>query len=250
MNSEFHSTDYYMNVPKKDLEVFCRLEKSNSVPYIFTEGQANQCISIKQRPLKRLFDIIFSAFVLLSGAPVYIFIALLIKMTSRGPILYSQERVGRAGKLFRCYKFRTMVPDAEAVQKYLVESDQLLKNEWLISRKLKKDPRVTMLGTFLRRTSLDELPQFWNVLKGDLSVVGPRPVVVDEVMEFFGSKAGKLLSVRPGITGLWQVSGRSDICYAKRLQLDEQYIDEISMILDFKLIVKTIPSMLFSSGAY
>lgn len=206
---------------------------------------------IKHIPLKRAFDILFSLLCLLIGAPVFLFIILLIFFTSPGKIFYAHARIGRGGKPFRCYKFRTMYADANQKLEEILESDPTLREEWERTYKLKNDPRVTPFGSFLRKTSLDELPQFWNVLKGDLSVVGPRPVVKEEVEKFFGVKSYKILSIRPGLTGLWQVLGRSDIdCYQTRIQLDEYYVDHHSFFLDLKLIAKTIPAMLFSKGAY
>ncbi len=206
---------------------------------------------IKHIPIKRGFDLLFSLSCLFIGAPIYLLIALLIFLTSPGKVIYSHERMGRGGKIFRCYKFRTMYADADQRLKEILANYPLLREEWERTYKLKKDPRVTPFGSFLRKTSLDELPQFWNVLKGDLSVVGPRPVVKQEVEKYFGVKAYKILSIRPGLTGPWQVSGRSDIsCYQTRLQLDEYYVDHQSFLLDLKLIAKTIPAMLFSKGAY
>jgi exopolysaccharide production protein ExoY len=205
---------------------------------------------IKHIPVKRTFDIIFSLLVLILCSPLFAILATLIRLTSPGKALYSQERVGRGGKSFRCYKFRTMFLDADKRLHDILKNDSLKKLEWEQSHKLKNDPRVTKIGSFLRKTSLDELPQFWNVLIGDLSVVGPRPVVQEEITKHFGMKAAKILSVRPGITGIWQVSGRSDISYSKRIQLDEKYVDTHSIALDLKLIVKTIPSIVTSKGAY
>jgi exopolysaccharide production protein ExoY len=206
---------------------------------------------IKHIPIKRLFDIIFSFLCLVIGLPVFLIIALGIYFTSPGSIFYSHSRIGRGGKTFSCYKFRTMYPDAAKRLQEILASDPLLRQEWEANYKLKKDPRVTPLGAFLRKTSLDELPQFWNVLRGDLSVVGPRPVVQEEVDKYLGTKAYKILSIRPGLTGPWQVSGRSDItCYVTRIQLDEAYVDNRSFLLDVKLVVKTVPAMLFSKGAY
>ncbi|WP_068468406.1 sugar transferase [Candidatus Protochlamydia phocaeensis] len=206
---------------------------------------------IKHIPVKRAFDIAFSLACLILGAPVFLLIGLFIFCTSPGKIIYSHERIGRGGKPFRCYKFRSMYSDADKRLKEILASNPQLREEWERSFKLKNDPRITPFGAFLRKTSLDELPQFWNVLKGDLSIVGPRPVVKAEVEKYLGPKAYKILSIRPGLTGLWQVSGRSDInCYQKRIQLDEQYVDNRSFFLDLKLIFKTIPAMLFSRGAY
>lgn len=206
---------------------------------------------VKHIPIKRAFDIIFSLSILIIGLPVFLLIALLILCASPGKPIYAHQRIGRGGRPFRCYKFRTMYADADVRLKELLRTNQKLKEEWEKTYKLKKDPRVTAIGSFLRRTSLDELPQFWNVLKGDLSIVGPRPVVHEELHKYFGAKAPKILSVRPGLTGPWQVSGRSDIsCYIKRIELDEFYIDNQSFLLDLKLVAKTIPAVLFSKGAY
>lgn len=205
---------------------------------------------IRRIPIKRCFDLFFSLFVLIIFSPVLLTIALLILGTSKGKIVFSHERVGRGGKPFRCYKFRTMYSDADKRLKEILSQDPVLKNEWERNYKLKNDPRITSIGAFLRKTSLDEMPQFWNVLKGDLSVVGPRPVIKEEVEKHFKVKAAKILSIRPGLTGLWQVSGRSNISYEARISLDEHYVDNLSLWLDIKLIAKTIPAMIFSRGAY
>ena len=143
-----------------------------------------------------------------------------------------------------------MYPDADLRLKELLAKDPALKAEWDLNHKLKNDPRITPIGRFIRKTSLDELPQFLNVLKGDLSVVGPRPVVQTEVVKHLKEKAPKILSIRPGLTGIWQVSGRSNTTYLERLSLDEQYVDTHNFWLDLKLIAKTIPAMLASRGAY
>jgi len=205
---------------------------------------------VKHLPLKRIFDLCFSALIFLLGFPFFFLIALAICMTSSGQIIYSHERIGRGGKPFRCYKFRTMYRDADKRLKTMLENNPVLQQEWEQCRKLKKDPRITPLGHFLRKTSLDELPQFWNVLRGDLSVVGPRPVVQSELEIFYGMKAKKILSIRPGLTGLWQVSGRNDTSYFTRVLLDETYVERHHLFLDLSLIAKTIPAMLFSKGAY
>lgn len=207
--------------------------------------------SIKHLPLKRTFDIFFSVFCLIILSPIFFIIGLLILFTSPGKMIYSHERMGRGGKTFRCYKFRTMYLDADQRLTDLLKQDPNLLKEWQQTYKLKNDPRVTSIGNILRKLSLDELPQFWNVLKGDLSVVGPRPVVREEFEKYFGTKGYKILSIRPGLTGLWQVSGRSDItCYDKRIQLDEYYVDHRSFLFDLVLILKTIPVMLGQKGAY
>lgn len=207
-------------------------------------------IRIKHTPGKRLFDIFFSLSVLILGFPIFFIIAVAIRFSSPGKIFYCHERIGRGGKPFLCYKFRTMYQDADIRLSEILTSNPLLQEEWIQFRKLKKDPRITPLGHFLRKTSLDELPQFWNVLKGNLSTVGPRPVVKEEVKDYMGEKANKILSIRPGLTGIWQVSGRNDTSYEIRIYLDEKYVDSYNFLLDLALILKTIPKMLFSKGAY
>lgn len=205
---------------------------------------------IRHFPLKRIFDLLFSLFSLIMGAPVFLLIAFFIFITSPGRVIYSHERIGRGGKPFKCYKFRSMYVDSDKRLQLLLAKDQKLKKEWETTFKLKKDPRITPFGHFLRKTSLDELPQFWNVVKGDLSVVGPRPVVKEEIEKYYCLKAHKILSIRPGLTGPWQVSGRSNESYEERIRLDEYYVDHPSFMYDLKLIAKTIPAMLFAKGAY
>lgn len=209
-----------------------------------------QNCTVKHNWPKRLFDITFSFLVLTVGSPLFILVALLVKFSSKGHTVYSHERIGRGGKPFRCYKFRTMHADADQKLLDLLKNDETLRLEWETTRKLRCDPRVTPIGNFLRKTSLDELPQFWNVLTGDLSVVGPRPVVKAEIEKFYGPKAHKILSIRPGLTGMWQVTGRNDTSYETRVKLDEAYVEKHSLWMDLKLIFLTIPSMLFSRGAY
>ncbi|MBS4168814.1 sugar transferase [Parachlamydia sp. AcF125] len=207
-------------------------------------------VQVKHNPIKRTFDIFFSLFALLFCFPLFLIIAISIKLSSKGPIFFSHERIGRGGKPFKCYKFRTMYPDAEARLKEMLVICPKTQEEWNQTHKLKDDPRVTPLGSFLRKTSLDEFPQFWNVLKGDLSVVGPRPVVQDEIAKHYGIKAADILRLRPGITGPWQVSGRNDVSYDTRIMLDQKYVEDHSIILDLKLIAKTIPAIFTSKGAY
>lgn len=204
---------------------------------------------IKRLP-KRALDTIFSLSVLILTAPLFLLIALLIKATSKGSAIYYQTRIGRCGSHFRCYKFRTMYQNADSILAEILANDPQKREEWNNTHKLKHDPRVTPIGRFLRETSLDELPQFWNVLKGDLSVVGPRPVVKEEITRHFGHKAEKIFSVRPGITGLWQISGRSDTSYSKRIALDEYYVENRTLLNDLKIIALTIPSMITKKGAY
>jgi len=197
--------------------------------------------------VKRVFDVVFSASVLVFLAPVYLLIALLIFVTSPGPVFFVQERVGKDGKLFGCIKFRTMVADADRVLAELLETSPQLCAEFEENFKLKNDPRITWIGRFLRWTSLDEFPQFWNVLKGDMSVVGPRPLVVEELPKY-GRHIHKVLTIRPGITGVWQVSGRNDIPYEKRVKIDVYYVSARNFWFDLLVVLKTIGVVIFPKG--
>jgi undecaprenyl-phosphate galactose phosphotransferase len=205
---------------------------------------------IRHFPVKRTCDVLFSAVALTLTLPITLPVSLAIWWSSPGPVFYAQERIGRGGRPFLCYKFRTMHADAEERLQEILKDNPVLQKEWQETRKLKNDPRISVVGQFLRKTSLDELPQFWNVLKGDMSVVGPRPVVADEVVVHFGPKAHKVLSIRPGITGVWQVTGRSDTSYERRVAMDEHYVDNRSLFYDLWIVAKTIPAMLFRRGAY
>lgn len=200
---------------------------------------------------KRLFDIMFSLSVLILFAPVYLLLALSIALSSSGPIFYVQERVGKNRKMFYCLKFRTMVENADDVLLEIMEKSPHLRQEFEDNFKLKKDPRITLIGRFLRMTSLDEFPQFWNVLKGDMSVVGPRPLVEEELPRY-GRYINKILTIRPGITGLWQVSGRNDIPYPRRVQIDLYYANEKNLWMDMWIVFKTIGVVIFpkNNGAY
>ncbi len=204
----------------------------------------------KKNTLKRAFDIGFSFFILLFASPLFLFLILLVKIFSKGPIFYGSVRVGLHGKKIICYKLRTMVQNADLLLEDLLKKDAKLKAEWEKNYKLKQDPRITKIGSLLRRTSLDELPQFWNVLKGDLSVVGPRPISFAEVDLFLHNQGGKIFSLRPGLTGLWQTSGRSNLSYNKRIELEKKYLEKQSFTYDLLLILKTIPLMIFPKGAF
>jgi len=213
------------------------------------QTQVTPYLVVHHSPLKRLFDLTFSFFALLLGSPLFLLLALAVFFTSKGPLIYAHKRVGRGGKIFKCYKFRTMHLDADERLHHLLAEDIDLQNEWNQFYKLKNDPRVTPIGNFLRKTSLDELPQFLNVLKGDLSVVGPRPVTEEE-LKIYGASVNKFLAIRPGLTGPWQVSGRSDTTYRERVELDLTYVEEHSFVGDLRLIIRTIPAMVTSRGAY
>jgi Undecaprenyl-phosphate galactose phosphotransferase WbaP len=199
--------------------------------------------------IKRLADL---ALVIVGGLlvlPLLLFIALLVKFSSPGPVLYGHRRLGRNGRPFRAYKFRSMVNDAgERLQK-LLAADPKLREEWEASHKLKEDPRITGIGKVLRRISFDEFPQLINVLRGEMSLVGPRPIVEDEVVKY-GEDYHRIFSVRPGLTGLWQVSGRSDRDYAGRVALDTYYLQSWSLWLDLWILYKTFGVVLRGKGAY
>ncbi len=196
------------------------------------------------RTLKRIGDVIFSLLVISLGSPVFIFIGILVKLSSPGSIFYIQKRVGRNYREFGCIKFRTMYKDAEELLPNLLEKYPLMRKEFEKDFKLRHDPRITKLGRFLRRSSLDELPQFFNVLKGEMSVVGPRPIVSNEINKY-SLFMEEVVSVRPGLTGLWQVSGRNNLSYKKRVQLDLIYARKRNFLLDLEIIILTLGVLLF-----
>ena len=208
-------------------------------------------IRITKEFYKRCFDIVFSASVLLVFSPLYLILAICVYWCSPGPIFYSQERIGKNFKRFQCSKFRTMVVNADQVLAELLANSPEKQQEFAETFKLKNDPRITWIGKFLRVTSLDELPQFWNVLKGDMSVVGPRPLVPEEVYKY-GNKMERVLTIKPGITGLWQVSGRNDIPYSQRVLIDVYYVSHHNPVLDLWIVLKTVGVVLFpdNNGAY
>lgn len=198
--------------------------------------------------LKRLFDFFGALTILLLMSPLLLWIAFRIRISGPG-VLFKQPRWGHGGDTFRCYKFRTMVPNAEAVLKELLANDPIAKQEWEEKTKITNDPRITSIGELLRRTSLDELPQLLNVLKGEMSLVGPRPILMHEV-DKYGSRFSFYTHVRPGITGLWQVSGRSDTDYRTRVQLDTWYVKNWTLWYDIAILFKTVKVVLGRKGAY
>ena len=196
------------------------------------------------RSLKRIGDVIFSLLVLSLGSPIFILIGILVKLSSPGSVFYIQKRIGRNYREFGCIKFRTMYKNADDLLPNLLEKYPLMRKEFEKDFKLRKDPRITKLGRFLRRSSLDELPQFFNVLKGEMSVVGPRPIVSNEINKY-SLFMEEVISVRPGLTGLWQVSGRNNLSYKKRVQLDLIYARNRNFILDLEIIILTLGVLLF-----
>jgi exopolysaccharide biosynthesis polyprenyl glycosylphosphotransferase len=197
--------------------------------------------------VKRILDIMASVLGLIILSPILLVVTILIKLESRGPAIFSQKRIGLNGKEFKMYKFRSMAQNADEILKELLK-DEEYKKEWDLNQKFNKDPRITKIGNFLRKTSLDEIPQFINVLKGDMSLIGPRPLVSGELDAHNGNHE-LYESVRPGISGWWGVNGRSETTYQERLLLEYYYIENYSFMLDIKCIFKTIKVVLFKKGA-
>lgn len=198
---------------------------------------------------KRSFDITAAALALILFSPIFLMIMALIKCTDGGSAFYGHRRVGHNGRYFHCLKFRTMVTDGDRVLRDYLMANPQAAEEWRMTRKLRFDPRVTAVGSVLRKLSLDELPQLINILRGDMSVVGPRPVV-DEELGLYDSHASFYLRTRPGLTGLWQISGRNDVSYEARIAFDTHYVQNWSFIRDILIIVRTIPAVCFSRGSY
>ena len=195
--------------------------------------------------LKKIFDVSISFISLILLSPVFLILAILVKLDSKGPVFYAHKRKGKNRSDIKIYKFRTMYSNSDEIfQSFTTEQ----KEEYYKNFKLDNDPRVTKLGGFLRKTSLDELPQLLNVLKGDLSLIGPRPIVEKEIFKY-GEYADKFFSVIPGITGYWQANGRSYTSYDERIQMDMYYIDNRSFMMDIKIILKTVISVIKKEGA-
>lgn len=205
-------------------------------------------IDLGNNMLKRTVDCIGSLVLIIIFSPALAIIALLIRRDG-GSSIYKQERIGYGGKTFKCYKFRSMVMNSQQRLEEVLATDPKAREEWENDFKLKNDPRITAIGNFLRKTSLDELPQLFNVLQGDMSLVGPRPVVPDELPRY-GALTQKYLSARPGMTGLWQVSGRNDVTYRERVSLDCYYIENWKLHTDFVLMLKTVTVIFHGKGAY
>jgi exopolysaccharide production protein ExoY len=197
----------------------------------------------------RVLDIVGSATALLFFAPLLILVALAIAILDPGPIFFAHSRIGRGNRMFPCLKFRSMVVDSAARLERALASDPALRAQWNLDHKLKDDPRITRIGRFLRKSSLDELPQLLNVLRGDMSLVGPRPIVPAEVRHY-GRYFREYCEVKPGITGLWQISGRSDTSYRRRVALDVTYVRTRSLVLNIAIIFKTIPAIILAKGSY
>lgn len=209
-----------------------------------------KCINNEESKLyllsKRMFDILCSGIAIIIFSPVFLILVILIKLDSKGPALFAHKRIGKGGQEIGVYKFRSMVINAQEVMENF-SSEQ--KAEFEKNFKLENDPRITKIGDFLRKTSLDELPQLMNIIKGEMSIVGPRPIVKAEIKKY-GEFAEKLFSVTPGLTGHWQANGRSDTTYEQRIEMDMEYIDNRSFFMDIKIIFQTISSVIMKRGAH
>jgi Undecaprenyl-phosphate galactose phosphotransferase WbaP len=224
---------------------FARREVAATIP----EVRRSALLLGWSRAAKRCFDFVFAAALTLAALPLGVLIALAIVLDSRGPVFFCHARLGRGHRPFRLWKFRTMMVASDgAFQEYLDRNPELAR-EWRLTHKLRNDPRITRVGRFLRKTSLDELPQLWNVLRGDMSMVGPRPIVCEEVAKY-GPAFALYSQVLPGLTGLWQVSGRNDTHYHRRVELDSHYIRHWAPWLDGRILLQTVRVVLRGHGAY
>lgn len=198
--------------------------------------------------VKRVFDIVVSLCAMILLLPLFVVIGILIKIDSKGPIFFLQKRIGKDGKMFKLYKFRTMCLNADKELRGILETDKKAREEYEKNKKLENDPRITRMGKIIRRLSLDELPQLFNIFIGNMTFVGPRPYLYREKKDM-GNSYEKIIAVKPGLTGLWQVSGRSDVTFETRLKLDEEYLEKVSLILDAKIFLKTFFIILKKEGA-
>ena len=223
------------------------MEKANITDT--SKAAASNTHSVKPKPIydfvKRVFDIVWSLIGLIVLSPVFIILSILIKTTSEGPVFFAHKRVGKGGKTIKIYKFRSMVTNAEELIKQFTPEQ---KAEYEKNFKLENDPRITKVGNFMRKTSLDELPQLINILKGDISIVGPRPVM-DVETKIYGNYRNMLLSVKPGLTGFWAANGRSHTTYTRRRAMEIYYVKNRSVLLDLKIIFKTFISVFKREGA-
>jgi exopolysaccharide production protein ExoY len=199
--------------------------------------------------LKRALDVLVALTGIAVLWPLMLMVIVAIRCSDPGPAIFGHERIGLNGRRFKCLKFRSMITNSEAALRELLERDEAAAAEWAQSQKLKNDPRVTRLGKVLRETSLDELPQLWNVVKGDMSIVGPRPIVSAEVTRY-GNAFPSYAATKPGITGLWQVTGRSDCTYEERVSLDVAYVQNWSILSDLYIIAKTVVVVFGRKGSY
>ncbi|MDQ0458383.1 sugar transferase [Rhizobium paknamense] len=220
--------------------------RSASTPYFTSIAAGTQPVGGIS---KRSLDILIACMALVLFSPLFLLIAALVKLTDGGSVFYGHRRVGHNGQHFHCLKFRTMVQNGDKVLQDYLRNNPEAYEEWRTTRKLQNDPRVTVVGSVLRKLSLDELPQLFNIVRGEMSIVGPRPVVEDE-LEMYEAAAHYYLQTRPGLTGLWQVSGRNDVSYATRVAMDTQYVKNWSLVKDVMIMIKTVPAVCLSRGSY
>ncbi|WP_333604858.1 sugar transferase [Novosphingobium sp.] len=227
--------------------------RSGTFVYAGARGRGSQESARLFNSLKieviRGLDIVFALTALLIFAPLMLLLALAVAILDPGPIFFAHKRIGLGGKDFYCLKFRSMAVDAEQRLQALLASDERARAEWAKDQKLRNDPRITQLGQFLRKSSLDELPQLFNVLRGEMSLVGPRPIVRSEVPRY-GRYFEHYCAVRPGITGLWQISGRNDVSYRRRVAFDVTFTRALTTGLYLRILVATVPSVLLQRGTY
>jgi len=219
-----------------------------SMPIAFSDRVVTRIASLAKNSTKASIDFSAALTLIFLLSPLLLLIAAMIHYADRGPVLFRQVRVGRGGRQFVCFKFRSMNMDSDRALKEHLEQNPSAAREWRDTQKLTHDPRITRIGGFLRKTSLDELPQVFNILLGQMSFVGPRPIVPDEIARY-GESFSHCFSVQPGLTGLWQIGGRSDCSYAQRVALDSRYASEWSLLLDAKILIRTVPAVLFQHGS-
>ncbi len=241
-------TDLNVSEKLKKVERIKIKEQKNATALDINKKE-HKLLKFTNDAVKRIIDITGALVGMIILIPVTIIVAILNFVNKEnGPIFYAQKRIGKDGRVFKMYKFRTMVVDADKKLKTILENDPELRKEWEENRKLKNDPRITKIGNFLRKTSIDEIPQFVNVLIGNLSLVGPRAVVYDEI-EKFGDYQKDVISVKPGITGYWAANGRSDTSYEERVFLETKYARNWNVWMDLKILVKTVVSVVKKEGA-
>ncbi len=243
------ATSVHSTKERKEEEKYEIADVSSEIKSIGIHKNQNKILTYLNLFIKRIGDILGSVVGIIFLIPITIIVAIVnVLHKDYGPIFYSHKRIGKNGKYFKMYKFRTMVVDADKKLAELLENDEEARKEWDMNRKLKNDPRITKIGKILRKTSIDEFPQFINVLKGDMSLVGPRAVIDGEI-EKFGIYKKDILSVKPGITGYWAANGRSSTSYDERVFMEYKYVENFSIFMDVKILIKTVVSVLKKEGA-
>lgn len=222
---------------------------SKSIRVANRHSRINRSPSALQAGRWRCFDVFVAVAILVVTLPFLLLLALVLYASDPGPIFFAHRRIGYRGRHFRCLKFRSMKVDSDAILREHLDANPRARHEWQETQKLRSDPRVTPIGALMRKLSLDEFPQLINVLKGDMSIVGPRPIVDDEVSRY-GRYFAHYCSVRPGLTGLWQTSGRSDTSYRRRVAMDVSYVERKSIAFDWWLVCRTVPVLVSAKGSY